>query len=349
MKHAPGGKSTSTSTPPVRIRSSEGRVAVQAACLFAARYDTVVHCLIERLFRLDAVRTVEVDRDRATVEIEYDGKAMSPTAALTRFSQALGTDNKLPTETVLGRGLAQVPGLVTRVERGGRQQANFAPAASTIDRPVRRDRGGFTTETLTVSSKENLVDAAEEWLVAYDPAPSKAIASAGLFPTLNGARNRERQLGVPITGKSGGSRLSHGNSFGESLRRAANLSAAGGCFVMSIVGVVTPGIPTVPFVLATSYFLARSSPKLHARFKRSRLFGPMVCDWEEYGGLRLGTKLKLVAITLVLVGVTVAIAGVSLPLVIVMGVMCGITLILVLRLPTVPERPPARQIVLVGS
>ena len=50
----------------------------------------------------------------------------------------------------------------------------------------------------------------------------------------------------------------------------ANLAAAGGCFVMSIVGVITPGIPTVPFVLATGYFLARSSPGLHQRFRNSR-------------------------------------------------------------------------------
>ena len=39
--------------------------------------------------------------------------------------------------------------------------------------------------------------------------------------------------------------------------RLGNLAAAGGRFVMSGVGLVTPGIPTVPFVLATSYFLAK--------------------------------------------------------------------------------------------
>lgn len=114
---------------------------------------------------------------------------------------------------------------------------------------------------------------------------------------------------------------------------------------MSIVGVMTPGIPTVPFVLATSYFLARSSPKLHERFRRSRLFGPIVCDWEEYGGLRLGTKFRLVAITLVLVGVTIAIADLSPPLVIVMGVMGVITFAIVFRLPTVAETAPARRII----
>jgi hypothetical protein len=114
-----------------------------------------------------------------------------------------------------------------------------------------------------------------------------------------------------------------------------NLAAAGGCFAMSIVGLVVPGIPTVPFVLATSYFLARSSPALHERFRRSRMFGTMVRDWEQYGGLQLGTKLKLVAVTFVLIGVTIAIAGASLPILIVMGVVTAVSLYIVIRIPTI--------------
>jgi hypothetical protein len=71
----------------------------------------------------------------------------------------------------------------------------------------------------------------------------------------------------------------------------------------------------------------------------------MVRDWEELGGLRSGTKVKLVVITLALVGVTVAVAGSSLPLLILVGVLFGINLLIVLRLPTVSEAPPAGQLV----
>jgi uncharacterized protein len=343
MMQAPSGKSTTSSS--VRIRTSEGRVGVEAACLFSARYDTTVRSLIERLFRLDAVRSVEVDRVRATVEILYDATAVAPAVALTQFSKALGAENMSPTETALGRGLAQIPGLVRRVERGGRPRKTLTLAASTAGIPARSRRRGPTKKKLAVMGQENPPVVAEEWLVEYDPAPSKAIAAAGLVPTYNGACNLGGPRAVPTKREPGRKWRSRGNSLGESLRRAVNLTAAGGCFAMSIVGIVTPGIPTVPFVLATSYFLARSSPKLHERFKRSRLFGPMVCDWEEYGGLRLGTKFRLVTITLVLVGVTIAIAGLSLPLMIVIGVMCAITFAIVFRLPTVPETAPARRII----
>ena len=337
------GKPTSASS--VRIRTSEGRVGVDAACLFSARHDTTVRTLIERLFRLDAVRTVEVNRDRATVEILYDATAVAPAVALTQFSKALGAEIMSQTETALGRGLAQIHGLVRRVERGGRPPKTRARAASTADIPARSRRRGPTTKTLAVIGQETPRVVAEEWLVEYEPAPAKAIASAGLLPTYNGAGNLGGPRSAPTTREPGRKWRSRGNSLGESLRRAVNLTAAGGCFAMSIVGVMTPGIPTVPFVLATSYFLARSSPKLHERFRRSRLFGPIVCDWEEYGGLRLGTKFRLVAITLVLVGVTIAIADLSPPLVIVMGVMGVITFAIVFRLPTVAETAPARRII----
>src|SRR5262249_48391693 len=41
-------------------------------------------------------------------------------------------------------------------------------------------------------------------------------------------------------------------------KRILYLALAGGSFGMALVGLVLPGIPTVPFLLATSYYLARS-------------------------------------------------------------------------------------------
>ena len=42
-------------------------------------------------------------------------------------------------------------------------------------------------------------------------------------------------------------------------KRVGYLVLAGGAFAMTLVALVVPGIPTVPFLLATSYCLARSS------------------------------------------------------------------------------------------
>ena len=43
-------------------------------------------------------------------------------------------------------------------------------------------------------------------------------------------------------------------------RRFRYLALAAGSFAMTVVGLIVPGIPTVPFLLATSYYLAARHP-----------------------------------------------------------------------------------------
>jgi uncharacterized membrane protein YbaN (DUF454 family) len=126
-------------------------------------------------------------------------------------------------------------------------------------------------------------------------------------------------------------------SLHERVRRLVNLGLGCGCFVMSIVGIMTPIVPTMPFVLATGYFLANSSPTLHELFRRSPLFGEMLTDWEERGGWRTTTKLKLYGLMVFLWGVTLVIAGFSWPLVITMGLVSSISIITIARVPTISD------------
>jgi uncharacterized membrane protein YbaN (DUF454 family) len=80
-------------------------------------------------------------------------------------------------------------------------------------------------------------------------------------------------------------------------KRLLYLALAGGSFVMTLVGLVVPGIPTVPFLLATSYFLARSSRWLDEKLRESVYFGSIVTEWEEHGGLGRQSKAKLIALS----------------------------------------------------
>ena len=75
------------------------------------------------------------------------------------------------------------------------------------------------------------------------------------------------------------------------------LALAGGSFAMTLVGLVVPGIPTVPFLLTTSYYLARSSRRLDERLRRTPLFGPILVEWERRHGLSRSSKLKLMGLT----------------------------------------------------
>jgi len=129
------------------------------------------------------------------------------------------------------------------------------------------------------------------------------------------------------------------------IARAAWLALAAGGIGMSVVGVIVPGIPTVPFVLLTSYFLVRSSPALNDRLLRSRLFGPLLHDWQRHGGVRRDVKWTAMCATLVilLIGVlALEVSGWTLALVLMLA---AIGIHWIWRLPTLPDEQPAVPVV----
>src|SRR5262249_27862254 len=59
---------------------------------------------------------------------------------------------------------------------------------------------------------------------------------------------------------------------------------------MAVVGAITPGIPTTPFVVLAGYFFVRSSPEAHQWLRQSRWFGPLLRDWEEHRAVRRSVR-----------------------------------------------------------
>jgi uncharacterized membrane protein YbaN (DUF454 family) len=70
--------------------------------------------------------------------------------------------------------------------------------------------------------------------------------------------------------------------WGRVLYKALGWSSVG----MAVVGAITPGIPTAPFVVLAGYFFIRSSPEAHEWLRQSRWFGTILRDWEEHRGVR---------------------------------------------------------------
>lgn len=122
-------------------------------------------------------------------------------------------------------------------------------------------------------------------------------------------------------------------------RRLWYLALAGGSFGLTVVGLVVPGIPTVPFLLATSYYLARSSPALNRRLLRSKFFGPILADLERDGGLRRINKIKLIGFTLAVGVVTLVLVGPSLPILLVMAAGISASLYAITRIRDIPAGP----------
>ncbi|MFT3994265.1 MAG: YbaN family protein [Dysgonomonas sp.] len=45
---------------------------------------------------------------------------------------------------------------------------------------------------------------------------------------------------------------------------------------LGLLGIVTPGLPTTPFILLTAFLFAKSSPSLHKRLVEHKITGPYI-------------------------------------------------------------------------
>ena len=60
--------------------------------------------------------------------------------------------------------------------------------------------------------------------------------------------------------------------------------------VLAIIGIVLPGLPTVPFLLLAAWFAARGSGRLHRWLYSHPQFGALLIDWEQQGAVSRRSK-----------------------------------------------------------
>jgi len=117
-------------------------------------------------------------------------------------------------------------------------------------------------------------------------------------------------------------------------KRLVCLLGAGVFFVLGVLGALLPVLPATPFLLLTSYFLVRSSPRLNAALLRSRLFGPILSDWQIHGGVRRDVKAKAIVVVVIAVAATVLLSGRSLVPSVTVILLAAVGVTVIIRLPT---------------
>ena len=65
---------------------------------------------------------------------------------------------------------------------------------------------------------------------------------------------------------------------------------------LAIIGVVLPGLPTVPFLLLSAWFAARGSQRLHRWLYAHPHFGKLLIDWEQQRAVSRSSKCIAVAL-----------------------------------------------------
>lgn len=106
---------------------------------------------------------------------------------------------------------------------------------------------------------------------------------------------------------------------------------------MAYLGVLLPGLPTTPFLIAASFCFIRSSPRLHRWLRRSPIIGRILYDWEVHRGIR--RSVKVFAIGLVVTVVTCSIVFSNLPIwvKVLIGCLAAAGITVILCVPTVPR------------
>jgi hypothetical protein len=108
------------------------------------------------------------------------------------------------------------------------------------------------------------------------------------------------------------------------------------CVGIGFIGIVTPIIPTIDFVLIAAFLFSKSSVRFDMWLVNHRLFGPVVKDWR--GGLGFTKRLKTVSIIGIVATFTVTLTTAITTTVgrIVMLALAVALITYILQLPTKP-------------
>jgi uncharacterized protein len=109
---------------------------------------------------------------------------------------------------------------------------------------------------------------------------------------------------------------------------------------LGYLGVLLPGLPTTPFLLAASYCFIRSSPRLHRWLRRSPVFGRLLHDWEVHRGIRRPVKVFAIGLVVLVVGSSIALSSVAAWAKVVIGCLAVVGIGVILWVPTVGNASP---------
>ena len=84
--------------------------------------------------------------------------------------------------------------------------------------------------------------------------------------------------------------------------RALLVALGGLCVGLAALGVVTPVLPTTPFLLVAAACFARGSPRFYGLLLDNPAFGPLIRDWREHRAIPRRAKRRALALIALTVG-----------------------------------------------
>ena len=75
--------------------------------------------------------------------------------------------------------------------------------------------------------------------------------------------------------------------------RLAYFTIGGIALLLGMIGVVFPGLPTVPFLLLSAGCFAKSSERLHSKLVKTKLYQKYASEFVERGGMSKPVKIRI--------------------------------------------------------
>lgn len=88
------------------------------------------------------------------------------------------------------------------------------------------------------------------------------------------------------------------------MKRIAFLAIAWLCAILGFIGVIVPVLPTTPFLLAATFFFARSSTRLHKALTNTRIYQVYVEPFKAAGGMTLAAKIRALVLCYAVMGIS---------------------------------------------
>lgn len=106
-------------------------------------------------------------------------------------------------------------------------------------------------------------------------------------------------------------------------------------FLLGFIGVFLPILPTTPFMLLAAACFAKSSPRFHKWLLATRMFGPLIVNWQEQRFIAEKTKRNALLIIALTFGSSIWVVDVF-GLRLMLFCFWGLCTFFISRLPTVP-------------
>jgi uncharacterized membrane protein YbaN (DUF454 family) len=297
----------------IEIDGRAGQVRVSDPRLFRPARRTYARRLLELLCDHAGVRRAEIELSTSTCRVDFDLASSSPAVMAEVFSNSVRAVSARPIGTQWWRRSPKWSSLIAYRSTGTVSIWETHAEEPGRLRHLRRghvgDRSTCTRLADAVASLEGVERCqVSPWthritvVCGPDGGPASSRTLDRVERILEGQNGADFGAVEPPPGVFDAPEVATG------WRRVSYMAMAGGAFTLTLVGLVVPGIPTAPFLLATSYYLARSSPRINERLRRTAFFGPMIDEWGGHAALSLSSKGKLIALTATIVVVTVVLA-----------------------------------------